>query len=68
MFGEILGDIVGLPFRVANIPMSVAAELAARIDPDDDAAIKSLAEEMAKPLNTTAEVVEAGIRKAIDGN
>lgn len=67
MFGEILGDIVGLPLRVANIPLTVAAELAAKVDPDDDVAIRSLAEEMAKPLNATAEAVEEGIRKALDG-
>ena len=66
MIGDFLADLAGLPLRVLSIPDKMIQEVAAKIDPNDDVAIRSAAEAMAKPMDLAIEVVEEGIRKALN--
>lgn len=55
MFGRILGKVVGLPLRVANVPFAILAKATDNDDLDE-----------AQPLREAARFVEKAIEDSID--
>lgn len=67
MFGDLLGGIVGLPLRAANIPAKLVEKAGEQLDPDDVTGLREVTDRVAKPLDAAADVVEDAIGEALDG-
>jgi len=65
MLGDFVRDVLSLPLQVAKIPANVLAEIAHQIDPRDDAAIASAAQQLAAAINVPFEACERAIREAL---
>ncbi len=63
MFGELLSDALSAPFQIAKIPGHLLKEIGSSIDPDDDVAIRSLAESICE---VTDMPLDAAIRAIKD--
>lgn len=62
---DLAADALSLPLRAARIPSELVLEFARILDPRDDAAIRTAAEQLAGLANVPLDVAERAIRGAL---
>jgi len=62
---NLLSDLLSVPLRLCQIPADLIAEAASTIDPNDDAAIRSTARQLANVYNLPFQATEHALRRAL---